>query len=179
MRRLLLAALAVVVGAASFSEADARMRLVQRAGTFRTSAANSTGYVDSSTASINGAVQTVDTAYVDISDIKWENFSVGTGQFGAARIWFTAPLNTSVDTLFFAIEPIAPDGQPVSSTTFNYAIATTAGDEAISALITSDSDYIVPNLAFCKSFRVRVRADGNTSARFLAARVWMTFYTDE
>ena len=175
MRLALLTSLVVLTMA---GEALAGRQLVNRNATWRTSAANSTGYIDSSIASINGALQTVDTAYVDVSDIVWENFSVGSGQFGAARIWFTSTLNTSTDTLFFAIEPIAPDGQPISSTTFNYAIATTAGDEGISALITSDSDYISPSPAFCKALRIRVRADGNTGALFPNAKLWMTFYED-
>jgi len=160
--------------------AEAGMKLIHRQAIFRTqtTVGGAQGYVDSSTASINGALQTVDTAYVDLSDILWENFSVGAGQFGAARIWFTSTANTSVDTLFFALEPLAPDGQPVPSTTFNNAIATTAGDEGISALITSDSDYISPNIAFCKAVRIRVRADGNTGALFPNARIWLTFYAD-
>jgi hypothetical protein len=177
--RKLTVLLAAIASFAFFGMSVAGMRLEPRAAVWRTSALNAAGYVDSSTASINGALQTVDTAYVDLSDIVWENFSIQTGVYGAARLWLTSTLNTSTDTLFFALEPIAPDGQPVSSTAFNKSYVTTAGDEALTALISSDSDYIVPNISFCKAVRVRVRADGNTGARFPNARLWITFYSDK
>lgn len=179
MGRTMRAALLVAVASACLSGvAEARMQLVQRAATFRTSANNSNGYVDSSFASVNGSALTTDTAYVDVSDIVWENFSVGTGQFGAARLWFTSSNNTSTDTLYFALEPIAPDGQPVPSTTLNAAVATTSGDESISALITSDSDFVSPNIAFCKSLRIRLRSDTSSSSWFPNAKIWITFYAD-
>lgn len=175
-KRFLTALLAAALCVGVFGVADAR-KLVTVNGVWRTSAANERGYVDSTTASINGAVQTVDTLYFDISDIAPDAGSVNTTAWGCMRLSFMAPTNTSVDTLFFATEPII-GGVAIPSTSFSNAIAVTAGDKVISAAITCDADAVIPNLAWVTSVRFRVRADGNTGAAFLASRAFLTFWAD-
>lgn len=179
MKKYLAGLLAAALCIGVFGTASAARRLEIRQGVWRTSASNERGYVDSTTASINGAVQTVDTAYVDLSGLVWDNGAINTTTFGVARLWLCSTTNTSSDTLFYAVEPIAPDGQAVPSTSFNNAIAVTAGDEAIAAVISMDADAVLPNLAWCNRVRLRVRADGNTGALFPDAKVYVAFWVDE
>jgi len=144
---------------------------------WRTSAANVAGYVDSLAASINGAVQTVDTtAWFSTADFDWQAISTAnsaTAQ-GAFRIAFTSSANTSTDSLFVAVEASSDGVTPCSNTTF-IGLVGVSGEEYLSGIVTTDSDvqstvgagsiWLQPYL------RLRVRADGNTGALFAGGKV--------
>lgn len=152
---------------------------------WRTSAVSVAGFVDSSTASINGAIGTTGTidttTFISTGDFDWAAMGGASPATinGCMRILFTGTADDT-DTLFVAVEGSVDGVNPTSSTTFLTINGTaTVYDRNIAGPITCDSDALVNsaggNVWLQPYLRFRVRADGNTAATFLNARVYLRY----
>ena len=185
MKRFLGACAVLVAATLAFSAAPADAQSNTVPGTpirlnWRTSAANTAGYIDSSTASINGAIGTTGTIDTTVAfstaGFAWVNGLQGATAHGAFRIAFTSSANTSTDTLFVAVES-SPDGTVWCTNSTFVGLVGVSGEEYLSGVVTADNDlqgtagagtiWMQPYL------RLRVRADGNTGALFPTAKVWI------
>ena len=150
---------------------------------WRTSAVSVAGFVDSSTASINGALQTVDTTeWIPTQEFDLTGVGAGavnTTAYGGIKVWIYGTTFTSVDTLFIAMETSPDAVSPIGNTTFSNMVATTAGDDAVSIHIQADSDAGNLNLWGAPFVRFRVRADGNTGALIANAKIRIAVPTEE
>lgn len=141
---------------------------------WRTQKLSAAGYVDSTTASINGAVQTVDTTKaIYIGDLAWERMTdTPATAVGAMRLEFTTTsASPATDSLFVAAETApGPNGPWAQNATF-IGFVGTSGDQYISGIVTADSDAQgttgAGTIWMQQYIRFRVRADGNTAAIWL------------
>lgn len=182
MKRLFVA-LGLVLCAASFASVSSAEVVKWRTENlkWRTSAANTAGFVDSLTASINGAVQTVDTTAAFSMDrlMVPHDGAVNTTAYGLFKVWISAPLFTSVDTLFIAMET-SPDAVNWSTNaSFSNMVVGTAGDEAVQLHFQGDTDAGVLNAWGAPFIRFRVRADGNTGSIAAASEIRITYPSAE
>ena len=187
MKRFL-GACAVLVAAVALSAAPASAQTPVLWGRqqlkFRTQVAaqNSLGYLDSLTASINGAIGTTGTIDTTVAfstaDFAWANGAQGATVHGAFRIAFVGSVNTQTDTLFVAVESSADGATWCSNTTF-IGLVGVSGEEYLSGVVTggnatqgtvgAGTTWMQPYL------RLRVRADGNTAASFLGAKCYIIY----
>lgn len=173
----------------SFGTAIAAPHLIFKEVKWRTSAANADGYVDSLTASSNGALQTVDTTAIitlpDLASAEFHGGSVNTTAYGAIRVLFStgsAAANSNFDTLFVAAEVVMPDGTPISNGTFLNFITGTDADDAVYGTLQFDSDAainVAGHLWGIPSFRLRVRADGDTAVLLAPLKCWVAYWADD
>jgi len=149
---------------------------------WRTSAAIAAGYVDSMTASINGALQTVDTT-VAVSTADWDwtpPTDIPSTAFGCARIAFQSTNNTASDSLFYVQDNSLDGVNWSSSATFIGDVVGTSGDKVLGSMLTCDGDALgslgAGKLYLWPYIRFRVRADGNTGALFAAAKMYLIYF---
>lgn len=184
MKRLL-AALAIACAVGWITPASAELTQWRtEVLKFRTSAANTQGFVDSTQATVNHYLQTtatVDTTVAfDMSRVFLPTESVvNTTVHGLFKVWVSAPTFTSIDTIFIAMET-SPDGTNwIPNTTFANMIVTTAGDEAAGLHFQADSDAGNLN-AWCAPYvRFRIRCDGNSGATAFDTQLRITFPSRE
>jgi hypothetical protein len=187
MHKFLTGLLAAALCVGVFGTANAKLVQVIKEVNWRTSAANVNGYVDSLTASCNGALQTVDTtATIVLQGItSYTSGTVNTTVYGGIRVFFSttsAATNANFDTIFVAAEAISPDGVAISNTTFLNFITGTDGDDAVYGTLQFDSDAAINaagHLWGIPSFRLRVRADGDTAVLLAPLRCWLMYWMEE
>jgi len=186
MKRFLGACAVLVAATLAFSAAPADAQSNTVPGTpirlnWRTSALNTAGYVDSSIASINGAIGTTGTIDTTVAfstaGFAWVNGLQGATAHGAFRVAFTSSAATaSFDTMFVAVEA-SPDGVTWCTNSTFVGLVGVGGEEYLSGIVTADNDlqgtagagtiWMQPYL------RLRVRADGGTASQFPNAKVWI------
>lgn len=192
MRKLsiFVGALALIGSLATWATtpAHAAALLAHKQIKWRTSAANAAGYVDSLTASQNGAVGTtgtVDTTvWISTADWKWDLSGSPATAYGIAKIRFHATgTPASTDSIFYAIET-STDGVTVGATNTTFvACVGTSGDADISGPLVADTDVVgsangTGALWMTPYFRLRVRPDGNTGALMPGLELHL-YYTRE
>ncbi len=174
----LIALCAVVPAFAQLPIAD-RYDLKNR--TFK-SGVNALGFVDSSTISINGAIGTTGTldtlVAIDTAQWFWGHSSTPATAHGCARLSVYGGANTSMDSIFVAIQT-SSDGTTWGQNATFIALVGTSGDEYISGPITCDSDAVGTTGAgtpwLQRWWRPIIRADGNTAAVWTGAKVRLDF----
>lgn len=189
MKRLFAAMLALVAAMAISSSASANppihWTVEQLKWRTQVSGTNAQGYVDSLTASIQGAVGTTGsidtTVWFPTSKIAVPvDGTTNTTAQGLFKVWISNPsigVFTSTDTLFIAMET-SPDGvTPIPNTTFSNMVVTTAGDDGVSLHFQEDSDAGNLNVFCAPYIRFRVRSDGNTGAIVPSAEIRIAFPT--
>lgn len=157
---------------------------------WRTSAANSRGFVDSAYAHLNGAVQTTDTtfAFETRKIAPWMGLESGGQASNALRFWLYSSSGTvaSVDTLFVTYEG-SYDGSTwySAASAVNFLVAS-GSKTGWGVPITFDTDAAMTSytpqggaLLNFPLIRLLVRADGNTGALFPYAQVFVSYMASD
>ena len=187
MKRFLGACAVLVAATLAFSAAPADAQSVlwgRQQLKFRTQVAaqNSLGYLDSLTASINGAIGTTGTIDTTVAfstaDFGWQNGTGNGTAHGAFRVALVGSVNTQTDTIFVAVESSADGTTWCTNGTF-VGLVGVSGEEYLSGIVTADADLqgtVGAGTVWMQPYlRLRVRADGNTAASFLGAKCYIIY----